>query len=81
MAASWAEKPSCHRYRYLFAYDFKILNALGRLQVLFEKTMTEDSSLGLLSLILSQNLGLDCTRVKIPEYTDGYLLGDHKVIK
>jgi biotin--protein ligase len=49
-------------------------------QVLFEKTMTEDSSLGLLGLILGQNLGLDCTRVKIPEYTDGYLLGDHKTI-
>ncbi|CAG7688706.1 unnamed protein product, partial [Allacma fusca] len=38
-------------------------------------------SSALLSILLSQSLGIDCTRIKTPEYTCGYLLGDHLKIK
>lgn len=48
-------------------------------QIHFEKCVDENDSLALLSLLLSQNLNIDCTQIKAPEYTIGYLLGDHKV--
>lgn len=48
-------------------------------QIQFEKCADENDALALLSLLLSQNLGIDCTQIKAPEYTTGYLLGDHKV--
>ncbi|ODM94726.1 Biotin--protein ligase [Orchesella cincta] len=46
-------------------------------QIHFEKCVEEDDSLALLSMLLSQNLGMDCTQIKAPEYTLGFLLGDH----
>ena len=49
------------------------------LKVMFEESKDDESSIALLSVLLSQNLGVDCTRIKTPEYTAGYLLGDHRV--
>ncbi|CAL8133784.1 unnamed protein product [Orchesella dallaii] len=49
-------------------------------QIHFEKCIEEDDSLALLSMLLSQNLGIDCTQIKAPEYTIGFLLGDHMKI-
>lgn len=48
-------------------------------QIQFEKCVDENDAMALLSLLLSQNLGIDCTQIKAPEYTIGFLLGDHKV--
>ncbi|XP_035710567.1 biotin--protein ligase [Folsomia candida] len=49
-------------------------------QIEFEKCSDEEGALSLLSTLLN-NLGLDCSRSKDPEYTFGYLLGDHKKVQ
>jgi hypothetical protein len=59
--------------------ELSIDEAFVPLQVRFEESLKDESSMALLSVLLSQNLGVDCTRIKTPEYTAGYLLGDHKV--
>ncbi|CAG7722798.1 unnamed protein product, partial [Allacma fusca] len=50
-------------------------------RVCFEDSKDEESSLALLTNLLSESLGIDCTRSKAPEFTVGYLLGDDDNIK
>jgi hypothetical protein len=49
-------------------------------QIPFEKCTENEDALALLSSVLGQNLGLDCSQVGGADFTQGYLLGDHKVI-
>jgi len=39
--------------------------------------MENDGGGALLSHLLSGTLGLDCRKIKSPEYSPGFLLGDH----
>lgn len=47
-------------------------------QIQFDKT--DEGSIGVLSTMLTQHLGVDCSQIKPPIYSPGYLLGDHTVV-